>query len=152
MATKADFTEEEWQTLEKGVTGSGMLVSISDRDFTDSFGEAGAMAKYLGGQQVAASSELLRELAKPHGTGFGLTASPEKVRDETMAALRSAVGTLQAKAPDDLDGYRTLVLGLAQAVADAKGGGASAVETQVIDGIRSALGDASTGDGGAPGA
>ena len=27
MATKADFTEEEWKALQKGVTGSGMLVS-----------------------------------------------------------------------------------------------------------------------------
>ena len=26
MATKADFTEEEWKALEKGVTGAGMLV------------------------------------------------------------------------------------------------------------------------------
>jgi len=59
-----------------------MLVSMSDRDFTDTFGEAGAMAKYLQGQQVAASSEIIRELAKPHGTGFGLTTSPEKMRGD----------------------------------------------------------------------
>ena len=122
-----------------------MLVSLSDRDFTDTFGEAGAMAKYLAGQQAAASTELLRDLAKPHGTGFGLTTSPDKVRDETMEALRDAVAALQAKAPDETDGYRTLVLGLAQAVADAKGGGPSAVETQVIDAIRDALGPAEPG-------
>ena len=44
MAGKADFTEEEWDALQKGVTGSGMLVSVADRDFTDSFGEAKAIA------------------------------------------------------------------------------------------------------------
>ena len=145
MATKQDFTEAEWAALEKGVTGTGLLVSLSDRDFTDTFGEAGAMAKYLAGQQAAASSEVLRELSKPHGTGFGLTSSPDKVRDETIEALRTAVSTLQAKAPDETDGYRTLVLGLAQAVAAAKGGGSSAVETQVIDAIRDALGPAPAG-------
>ena len=49
MATKADFTEEEWKTMQKGVTGAGMLVSVSDPDFTDSFGEASSLAKYLAG-------------------------------------------------------------------------------------------------------
>ena len=34
MATKADFTEDEWEAMRKGVTGAGMLVSMGDRDFT----------------------------------------------------------------------------------------------------------------------
>jgi hypothetical protein len=33
MATKADFTEDEWHALQKGVTGAGMLVSVSDADW-----------------------------------------------------------------------------------------------------------------------
>ena len=80
MATRQDFTDEEWAALQKGLMGSGMLVSVSDRDLTDTFGEAGALGKYLSGQQVAATSELIRELAKTRGTGFGLTASPDQVR------------------------------------------------------------------------
>src|ERR1700752_4217375 len=99
-----------------------MLVSVSDRDFTDTFGEAGALAKFLSGQQVAATSDLVRELAKTRGTGFGLTDSPDKVRSETMAALATSVATLGQKAPEALGPYRELVLGLAHAVADAKGG------------------------------
>ena len=47
---------------------------------------------------------------------------------------------LSAKSPDDVGGYKALVLGVAQAVADAKGGGSSAVETQTIDAVREALG------------
>jgi hypothetical protein len=139
MATKSDFTEGEWAALQKGVTGSGMLVSLSDRDFTDSFGEASAMAKHLGGQQVAASSELVRELARTRGSGFGLTSSPDKVRAETMDALRCSVTTLEAKAPAELDAYRQLVLGLAEAVAVAKGG-KKPVEEAMIAEIRTALG------------
>ena len=93
------------------------------------------MAKYLAGQQVAASSELMRVLAKTHGTGFGLTASPERMRTETMDALRSSVATLEAKAPTEVEPYRQLVLGVAEAVAEAKGGRGD-VEAAVIEQIQ----------------
>jgi hypothetical protein len=139
MATKQDFSEAEWETLRKAVTGSGMLVSLSDRDLSDSFGEAGAMAKYLAGQQMAAPSELLRSLAKTKGTGFGIGSSPDKVRDETLAALKSSVELLTAKAPDEVDGFRALVIGMAEAVAEAKHG-TSPVEAQAEGLIREALG------------
>ena len=139
MTTKTDFTESEWTALQKGVTGSGFLVSLSDRDLSDTFGEVGAMAKYLAGQQVAGSSELIRELAKAHGTGFGLTTSPERVRSETLEALRSSVATLQTKAPAEVEPYRQLVLGVAEAVAGAKGGEVP-VELEMINQIREGLG------------
>jgi hypothetical protein len=139
MATRADFSDEEWATLQKGITGSGLLVSLSDRDFTDTFGEASAIGKYLAGQQVAASSDLIRELAKARGTGFGITASPDKVRAETMEALRASIALLRTKSPGDVEGYRALVLGLDAAVAEAKGG-TKPVETAMIDEIRGALG------------
>ena len=140
MAAKTDFTEQEWEALRKGVSGAGMLVSLSDRDFTDTFGEAGALAKYLAGQQVAASSELVRELSKGRAAGFGLTTSPDKMRAETTEALTTAVATLSAKAPDELEAYRELVLGVAEAVAQAKGGGEAPVEASMIEEIRGALG------------
>lgn len=139
MATKADFTEDEWEAMRKGVTGSGLLVSIGDRDFTDSFGEAAALAKYLGAQRQASPSQLVRELAAGRGTGFGLTASQQEVETETLAALHSASATLAAKAPDEEDAYRQLVLGAADAVAEAKGG-VKAGESAAIEEIRAALG------------
>jgi hypothetical protein len=142
MATKADFTEAEWSALQKGLTGSAMLVSLADRDFTDTFGEVGAMTKYLQGQGVAASSEVIRELAKTHSSGFGLTTSPDKMRGETMSSLQTGLAALTAKSPADLDPYRQLVLGTAQAVAEAKGG-VKPVESTMLDEIRKAL------DGGA---
>jgi tellurite resistance protein len=141
MATKSDFTEEEWKALEKGVTGAGMLVSVSDRDFTDSFGEASALAKALASYRNDASSELVRELAKARGTGFGLTASPHEVETETLASLRTATETLAAKAPDEVESYRRLVLEVAEAVAEAKGG-VSSDETTAMDRVKEALGSA----------
>jgi hypothetical protein len=139
MATKADFTEEEWKTLQKGVTGAGMLVSAGDRDFTDSFGEAGALAKYLGSERENSESPLIRELATVRGSGFGLTASQQEVEAETVEALGSATAILAAKGPDEVGAYRQFVLGAAAAVADAKGG-VKPGETAAIDIVREAVG------------
>jgi len=139
MATKPDFSEDEWKAMEKGVTGAGMLVSVSDRDFTDSFGEASALAKALAAHRES-PSELVRELAGTRGTGFGMTASPQEVESETIASLGVALATLTAKAPDEeIDAYRTLVLEVADAVAEAKGG-VTPVEEETIGKLRLALG------------
>ena len=47
MAKKSDFTEQEWESMQKGVTGAGLLVSLSDRSFFDTFKEAGVLGKHL---------------------------------------------------------------------------------------------------------
>jgi hypothetical protein len=141
MATRSDFTDDEWDALQKGVTGAGMLVSVSDQDFTDMFGEASALAKALRKHQQQDGSELIRELASARGSGFGLTASRKEVETETLAALRTATETLAAKAPDELEGYRQLVLGVADAVAGAKSG-VEPGETAALERIKEALGAA----------
>jgi hypothetical protein len=138
MATKADFTNEEWLALRKGVMGSAMLVSMSDRDFTDTFGEAGAMAKFLQQQKLTGATGLIRELAQ-EGSPFGVTTPPDRLRNETMDSLRASVATLSQKSPDDVDAYRQLVLELAGAVASAKSG-ESPVEVTMISQIREAMG------------
>jgi hypothetical protein len=139
MATKDDFTEDEWQALQQGLLGSGMLVSLSDPDFTDMFGEASAITKYLSEQRESDAGELVRELAEVRGKGgFGFTDSRSEVEAETLAALGTAKEALAAKAPAELDAYRTLVLGLAERTATAKSG-VEASETEAIDKIRQAL-------------
>ena len=60
---------------------------------------------------------------------------------ETLDALRSAVATLEAKAPEELDDYRRFVLDVAQSVAGAAEGG-DVAESGVLDRISSALGGA----------
>ena len=141
MATRADFTEDEWETMSKGVTGAGMLVSIGDRDFTDTFGEVAALAKRLSEERKEGQSELIRELATGRPKGFGLTASPEEVEAKTLEALRSATAILAAKAPDEAAAYRQLVLDVAESVANAKGG-VKPGETDATDKIKDALGPA----------
>ena len=139
MATKNDFTEQEWDDLHRGVTGAGMLVSVSDRSFTDSFKESSAMAKALVAARTASPSELVREIASRKGTGFGVVASPTEVSSGSIAALTASVATLGAKAPDELDAYRTFVIGVAEAVAAGAAGG-DASEAAAIARIKESLG------------
>ena len=138
MATKADFTTEEWEALQKGVTGAGMLVAISDRGFFDTFKEANALAKHLAAAHANSESELIREVAEAHGSPFGVTTPPDEVEKGTLDALHAAVAALQAKAPDDLPAYKQLVLDVAESVAEAAKG-VSASETTALETIRSAL-------------
>jgi hypothetical protein len=137
MAKKTDFTEQEWEQLTKGATGAGLLVAASDRSFFDSFKEAGSLAKHLAGGRSDAS-ELVRELAGERPSGFGVRSSTQEIESETVESLRGAVSTLQAKAPDELEAYRSFVLELAEAVGKAAGGGEVA-EAATVEKIRAAL-------------
>jgi hypothetical protein len=137
MAGKDDFTEEEWDALRKGATGAGLLVSVSDRSFLDSLKEASSFAKYLLGSRES-DSQLVRELASEHGTGFGAVATPSEVNAAADEALQAAVATLRAKAPDEVDSYRAFVLELAEAVGRAAKGGDEA-EAAAIERVKAAL-------------
>jgi hypothetical protein len=138
MASKADFTEQEWETMQRGVTGAGMFASFADQDLTDSFGEAKALAQHLAQEHKKSESALVRDLTKTHGTGFGMGAKADEIERETLAALRDAIATLEVKAPDEVNAYRELVLGTSITVAAAKHGVQDA-ESRAIDKIRDAL-------------
>jgi tellurite resistance protein len=140
MAGKADFTEDEWKELQQGVTGAGLLVSTAHRDFTDAFGEASTIAKHLAAHRES-ESQLVRELSGTRGTGFGVVASPQEVADGTIDALASAAKVLAEKAPNELEAYRGLVLDVATAAAEAKGG-VKDEEKAAIERITAALGAA----------
>jgi hypothetical protein len=139
MAIKTDFTAEEWETLQKGVTGAGFWMTIADRSFFDTFKEAGALTKHLAQARQGAESELVRDLGETRGTGFGWKTSPEEVETETTAALGSAVQILEAKAPDEVEAYRAFVLEVARSVGEAAKGG-EAAEAGTLEKIRAAVG------------
>jgi hypothetical protein len=139
MATKADFTEDEWKAMESGVAGAGTYVATVDRGFFDTFKEASALAHHLRDAHERSDSALIRELATSHDRPFGLTASPDEMERSTVAALETAVAALTAKAPDELPAYKQLVLDVAQSVAEAAKG-VSPQENSALDRIRAALG------------
>jgi hypothetical protein len=139
MATKADFTDEEWKAMQEGITGAGMYVATIDRGFFDSFKEASALAHHLRDAQQHSDSVLIRDLATGHDKPFGMTASPQEIEQGTVATLEQAVAILEAKSPEDLPAYKQLVLELARSVAEAAKG-VSPLENQAVDRIRGALG------------
>ena len=138
MATKADFTDEEWKAMQEGITGAGMYVATIDRGFFDSFKEASALAHHLRDAQQHSDSVLIRDLAAGHDKPFGMTASPQEIEQGTVATLEQAVAILEAKSPEDLPAYKQLVLELARSVAEAAKG-VSPLENQAVDRIRGAL-------------
>jgi hypothetical protein len=140
MATRADFTDEEWKAMQEGVTGAGLFVALVDRGFFDSFKEANALAHHLREAHEHSDSVLIRDLATGHDKPFGMTASADEVEQITVATLGQAVAALEAKSPEDLPAYRQLVLDVAQSVAEAAKG-VSPQENQALDRIRAALGE-----------
>ena len=143
MAGRADFSEQEWEAMQKGVMGAGLLVSVSDRGFFDTFKEAGALAKHLAGARENSESPVVRELAQSRPSGFGVGTSPQELEADTLSALGSSMATLRAKAPDEADAYRQFVLDVAESVAGAAGGGETA-EAAALEKIRSALAGTAT--------
>jgi hypothetical protein len=139
MAAKADFTAEEWESLQKGVTGAAMLVALADRGFFDTFKEVGALAKHLSEARTKSANPFIKEVAEVRGTGFGFTSSPQEVETETLNALRSSMSTLQSKSPDDAQAYREFVINVAKSVGEAADETATA-ESDAITKIETALG------------
>ena len=139
MATRADFTDEEWKAMQEGIAGAGMYVALVDRGFFDSFKEANALAHHLKEAHEHHDSVLIRDLATGHDRPFGMTSSPDEVEQSTVATLQQAVAALEAKSPEDLPAYRQLVLEVAESVAEAAKG-VSPQENQALDRIRAALG------------
>lgn len=142
MTTKADFTEEEWDTILEGPPAAGLLVSLAERGGT--FREAFSIAKAYGeARRQHGASELLDEIvsAKPE-VDRSRHASPEDMRSHSLEKIRKAVGTVEQKADSqEAADYRAFIVSLAERVAAAKGDEpASAPEQQAIEEIRTALG------------
>ena len=132
------LNESEIETLRKGAMGAGLLVSVSDRGFFDTFKEAGTLAKHVAVARGSSESAVVRQVAEGHGIGFGVTTPPAEIEQGTLDALRSSVTLLQAKAPAEVEAYRTFVLELARSVAAAAPGGDQS-EAATIDRIDAAL-------------
>jgi len=138
MASRADFSDEEWNTLHRALTGAGMWVAISERGFTSTFKETNAMAKFMAHESQEASTTLVRDLAATKGTGWSVSSSPEELRQGTLAALGESIALLSAKDPEALADFRNAVTSLATRVSEA-GKGGDDVEAGVITEITEAL-------------
>ncbi len=145
MTGKADFTEQEWETVLEGPTSAGLIVSTAQRG--GSFRESFSLAKaYAEARTATGASDLMDEVAqsKPK-VDRARQGSAEDLKEHHLSIIREAVALLAAKAsPEELEDYRRFTLGLAERVARAKEESdepVSDAERAAIDEISAALGE-----------
>ncbi len=146
MTSKADFTEQEWDTILEGPPSAGMIIVTAQRGGT--IRETFAIAKaYVEAREQHGASELLDAIvsAKPE-IDHTRYRSYDELKERGLQHLRDAVSLLTQKAtPDELDDYRRFVVALAEKVANAHREGDVAVsdaEQAAIGEISGALGSA----------
>ncbi len=141
MATKADFTPEEWEVLQWAVADTMAYVSLADPGMWDSFKEAGGAARYIADAKANSASLLVRDLAGNLRAGRDkeATANPADMAGEVAERLAEASRLIAEKAADELDAFKEFILGVAQATAEAKKG-VGDNEQAAIETIRAALG------------
>jgi hypothetical protein len=150
MAGKADFTPDEWATMQRAIVGAPLLVAVSDGGTSDLRLELHAIGEKLAEARAGHGSELVQGLADIGGaqTGFHGKMRRAEVEGPALDSLRAAVATLESKAPDELDSFRYFVLDLAKATAAAARSGPFALtgplvserEAAAVDRIKAAIG------------
>ena len=144
MTGKADFSQEEWETILEAPMSAGMIVVTAAHGGT--FRETFAIGKaYAEARKEHGQSELLDELLtsrpKVDHTRYR---SFDELKEHGLQHLRDAVDALQRKATaDEVDGYRRFVLSVADTVAKAHredGADVSPAEQTAIDDISGSLG------------
>jgi hypothetical protein len=140
MATKADFTEVEWRTLQWAITDTMAYLSMADPGFWDMFKEASGAAHYIAGVKASSESALVRDLAADIKTkrDKAVSGNPTDVSGEVMGRVSEAVTIVSGKAPEDLPAFKGFIIGVAKATAEAaKGTGAT--EAAAIAKLEAAL-------------
>lgn len=149
MTGKADFDEQQWDTVLEGPTSAGLIVMSAERGGT--FREAFAMAKVYGeARGEHGESELLDEIAA-HRPEVDRTRarSHEELEAHGLERLREALALVDEKASaEEAASYRRFVASVARRVAEAKEekgsqGGVTEREQRALDAIDSALATAS---------
>lgn len=120
MTRKADFNAEEWSTVVEGPLLAGMRVIAASRGGT--IREGMAMGKvYTAARGQHGESGLLDDLvASPPGVDPSRVQAGADIGSLSTARLREAVALLEQKAsPEDVEAYKSFVVTLAKAAANA---------------------------------
>jgi hypothetical protein len=140
VAVKDVFTDDEWKTLQWALLNAGAHISASDwPGLWKGFKEAAGGSQFLTMLQ-GSDDELVRALSMdqarkgdPNTKGRADLAS-----DVALQRIREAVALVEAKAPEHLEAFTAMLLGVAKAMAEAVDG-TSEKESAAIDRIREAI-------------
>jgi hypothetical protein len=141
MATKTDFTDEQWQELRFAVQDAMAFVAFANgAHFWETIKEATSTAKFIGSQVKESQSTLVRDLAGAGGTKHEKLnpSDPVAFEKSVMDTLADASKIVADTAPDELDAFKGFVIGVAQAAAEASGA-VDEKEQAAIDKIKGAL-------------
>jgi len=128
-----DYTNEEHDIIRSAAFGAMMLVSKADHGFIAMIKESIA-----GSQVLAGASPELRELLVG-GMPRPPVGTPEEIENSVLTSLQQAVAILHEKGPEEVEGFKELIVHACDKVAEASGG-VSPAETEAIDKVKSALG------------
>jgi len=129
-----EYTEQERDTLRTAAFGALFLVSHADPGFLGSIKES-----FAGSKALADSSPTLRDLLKSGGLPPVPKGSPAEIETGVLSALQQSTAILQAKSPEELDGFRSAVATACDQVATAHEG-VTETETAAVAKVRAALG------------
>jgi uncharacterized membrane protein len=120
---EADFTADEWATLQQAVMASGVLVSLAE-GVVDA-DEMHALIRKLRQASTTHPNRLIRELAATSTFTTGLRAGTRYADYEgpALQVIRSATSILFHKAPGQVGGFREFLTEIATVVADANNEG-----------------------------
>jgi hypothetical protein len=121
MTSKALFTDDEWHILQWAVTDTMAYVSMADSGFWDTFKEATAAAKFMARAKADSGSPLVHDLAGDVKVGRDKQVAHDRadMAGEVVARVKEAAAIVAAKSPADLAAFKSFLLGIAQATADA---------------------------------
>jgi uncharacterized membrane protein len=118
-AGQADFTPDEWSTLQQAMTASGVLVSLAEGvvDAEEIF----ALIKKLREASFGHPRRFVRELTATSSFNTGLQPGTRYADYEGPAieAVRSAAAIVARTAPGELPDFRAFLVEIAEAVANA---------------------------------
>jgi hypothetical protein len=136
MATKSDFTADEWKTLLESPLLAGFAITAADPiGFFTTIREGWAEAKELAAAKTTASDELIKAVAEDLLTAEGRTAARDGVqalvagvqigdlKGKALGELKRAAAIIDAKAPADALAFKTWLGQISQLVAEAAGSG-----------------------------
>jgi hypothetical protein len=140
VASKSDFSAEEWRVIELAMMDTMAYMSLVDPGFWASFREAGAVAKFLLGRHKESPSELVRELASDIHSRRDeeVVSHPANMEAPILARIKDATELVAEKAPEDLGAFKDLIRGVANSAAMAAEG-VSENERSAIEKIDGAL-------------
>ena len=142
MATKDDFSADEWEAISDGPVYAGMMLITASKGGT--FRETFSMSKaWAEARQRQGEGELLDAIVAEKPKLDEKPGSAIELHNAGIQMLQQAAQVIEAKSPDELGAYRSFVTGLAERVAEAHeehGEKVSSGERSVLDEIAGALG------------